>query len=430
MTVSMAIAAWPTHSIRADFDAHGGPVKSIAVSKDGAHALTASFDYSIILWNLSDRSVGAELHGHDAAVNAVTFVPGGKQALSASDDGTVGVWNLAKGEALTRLEGHHGKVVAIASSPEGQMAASAGWDQTVRLWDLETMDMVRTLRGTGNLNAVAFSPDGDRILAGTSDGGLQVWRVDDGTQMMVLNVHDFAVTGLDQSPDGQTIATSSVDETVQLRDIETGDALATLYGHKGPVLAVALSDDGGLVASGGVDGTVRVWRRGDGDRLKVYARHQGAVWSVAFAPDGNTLLSGGADGLVLTYDLDRDETEGRDYRDDVASSSAEASTKPTERGEKLFKTCIACHTTSPDDGHKAGPTLYNLFGRRAGSYPGYRYSKALVESDLIWTEETVSRLFEIGPDHLLPGTKMPLQRMPSPKDRADLIAFLKRITTP
>ncbi len=421
---------WPSHPIRADLDAHGGPVKGIAVSTDGTQALTASFDYSIILWDLSDRSVGAELHGHDAAVNAVTFAPDGEQALSASDDGTVGVWDLADGEALARLEGHDGKVVAIAASPEGRMAASAGWDRTVRLWDLEAMEMVRTLRSTGNLNAVAFSPDGDRILAGTSDGGLQVWRVGDGSQMMTLNVHDFAVTGLDQSPDGQTIATSSVDETVQLRDLETGDALATLYGHKGPVLAVAMSDDGSLVASGGVDGTVRVWRRGDGDRLKVYAQHKGAVWSVAFAPDGNTLLSGGADGLVLTYDLDRDETEEQAYRDDVEQASAGGSEKPADRGEKLFKTCVACHTTGPDDGHKAGPTLYNLFGRKAGSHPGYRYSKALEESDLIWTEETVSRLFEIGPDHLLPGTKMPLQRMPSPKDRADLIAFLKRITTP
>ena len=431
-----AAVIWPTNPVRAELgannglDAHGGPVKGLAISKDGAQALTASFDYSIILWNLSDRSVSRELHGHDAAVNAVAFAPDGRQALSASDDGTVGVWDLANGDVLARLKGHDGKVVDIAVSPDGRMAASAGWDRTVRLWNLGTMAMVRTLRGDGNLNAVAFSSGGDRLLAGTANGSLQVWRVEDGTQLMALNSHDFAVTGLDRSRDGRTIATSSVDETVQLWNVSTGEALRTLYGHEGPVLAVALSDDGRLVASGGVDGTVRVWRRGDGDRLKVYARHRGAVWTVAFAPGGDTLLSGGADGLILTYDLDREETEERQDQNSVSAVSGNSSMETLDRGEKLFKTCVACHTTDPDDGHRAGPTLHNVFGRKAGSHPGYRYSEALRESDLSWTEETIDRLFEIGPDHLLPGTKMPLQRMPSSQDRADLIAFLKRITTP
>ena len=149
------------------------------------------------------------------------------------------------------------------------------------------------------------------------------------------------------------------------------------------MLTVALSGDGSLVASGGVDGTVRVWRRGDGDRLKVYARHQGPVWSVVFAPDGKTLLSGGADGLVLTYDLDRDESEVIGVESEIAEAANATSGIPTSRGEKLFKTCVACHTTKPDDGHKAGPTLHNLFGRTAGSHPGYRYSKALEQSDLV-----------------------------------------------
>ncbi len=423
----LLISPHPSH---AGFDAHGGPVKGIAISRDGARALTASFDYSIILWDLVKQSIVTELHGHDAAVNAVSFTPDGDRALSTSDDGTVGVWDLRQGTRLARLEGHGGKVVAVAISPDGSLAASASWDRTVRLWDLRTMEAIRELRGADNLNAVMFSADGEHVLAGASNGGLQLWRVVDGTQVMTLSAHDFAVTGLARGPDGQIVATSSVDETVQLWDIGAGQALTTLYGHEGPVLAVALSGDGRLVASGGVDGTVRVWQRGDGDRLKVYARHRGAVWSVAFAPDGKTLLSGGADGLVLTYNLDQEGTG--DIGDPNGAVTAPAKTPATNasRGEKLFKTCIACHTILPDDAHKAGPTLHNLFGRTAGSHPGYRYSEALQESDLVWTEETLDQLFDIGPNHLLPGTKMPLQRMPDPDDRADLISFLKRVTTP
>jgi cytochrome c len=195
-------------SAHAGFDAHGGPVKDVALSADGRRALTASFDYSLLLWDLDGQTVLAELHGHDAAVNAVTFTPDDRHALSASDDGTVGVWDLAAGSLVARLEGHRGKVAAIAIAPDGRTAASAGWDRTIRLWDLETRQPGLTLEASDNLNAVQFSPDGERLLAGASDGSLAVWRVVDGVRLAALQAHDFAVTGLDQDPGGKLAATS------------------------------------------------------------------------------------------------------------------------------------------------------------------------------------------------------------------------------
>ena len=265
----------------AAFDAHGGPVKSVAISADGRTALTASFDYSIILWDLETASVRVELEGHDAAVNAVVFIPGDENALSASDDGTVALWDLDEGAMLARFEGHRGKVVAVAVSPDGRLAASAGWDRTVRLWDLEDRTLLKELAWRDNMNAVGFSADGKRIIAGASDGELTVWRVADGTRLLAIASHDFAITDLDRNADIGVVATSSVDETVRLWGVGSAPdgkppaPLATLYGHDGPVLSVDLSADGELVASGGVDGTVRVWRRGDGDRLKVFATTSG-----------------------------------------------------------------------------------------------------------------------------------------------------------
>jgi cytochrome c len=421
-------AAAATAAGPSTLDEHGGPVKGVAVSADGRQALTASFDYSVILWDLPKEAVLAHLYGHDAAVNAVAFVPGNGLAVSASDDGTVGLWDLATRTLEVRLDGHRGKVTAIAVSPDGRLAASAGWDRTVRLWDLVGRRELRALPGLDNLNAVRFSQDGGRLLAGASDGSVQVWRVSDGSQLTALKAHDFGVTALDVGPGGRVAATASIDETVQLWELSRGERAGTLYGHEGPVLCVALSPDGALVASGGVDGTVRIWRRGDGDRLRVYERHGGPVWSVAFTPDGARLLSGGADGLVISYDLSEDaeaQTAALARVEPAATPGDESS-----RGAQLFKKCAACHTVTPDGGHKAGPSLFGLFGRTAGSRADYPYSEALRASRLVWTEETVARLFEIGPERLLPGTKMPLQRMPDADDRAELIAHLKRITAP
>jgi cytochrome c len=410
----------------AGLEEHGGPVKGVAVSKDGRQALSASFDYSLILWDLPAARVIRHLYGHDAAVNDVAFLPDDAAAVSVSDDGTLAVWDLETGELTARIEAHLGKAVAVAVSPDGRLAASAGWDRTVRLWDLAKGQRLLELEGPDNFNDVAFSDDGAHLIAGGANGDLFVWRVADGTRQAELEGHDFAITNLALGTKNGLAVTASVDETVQLWDLGKGSVTGTLYGHHGPVLAVALSADGRLVASGGIDGTVRVWRRGDGDRLRVYDRHRGPVWSVAFAPEGDVLLSGGADGLVLTYDLDQGSAAEPAPEPPVAALQTEGD----GRGAELFRKCSACHTLTPDGGHRAGPTLHGVFGREAGGQPDYPYSPALRESELVWTEETVSRLFEIGPDKLVPGSKMPLQRMPSAKDRAELIDYLKRATVP
>lgn len=99
-------------------------------------------------------------------------------------------------------------------------------------------------------------------------------------------------------------------------------------------------------------------------------------------------------------------------------------------GQTLFRACAVCHTLTPDGGRRAGPTLWHLFGRKAGSVEGYHYSASLMDSGIVWTEDTVSRLFEVGPETLTPGSKMPMQRIDDAQRRADLIAYLRQATTP
>jgi len=82
---------------------NGGPVKGMAISEDGRYALTASFDYSVGLWDLSSHSLLRWLEGHEAAANAVAFLPDGRRAISAGDDFDLILWDLATGAALRRM---------------------------------------------------------------------------------------------------------------------------------------------------------------------------------------------------------------------------------------------------------------------------------------------------------------------------------------
>jgi len=100
-----------------------------------------------------------------------------------------------------------------------------------------------------------------------------------------------------------------------------------------------------------------------------------------------------------------------------------------DHGAEIFRACVACHTLSLDEGNKAGPTLYGIFGRRIATLPGYNFSPALKKLDIVWTPETVSKLFEVGPDHYTPGTKMPEQTIGSAEDRRALVDFLAKATT-
>ena len=76
----------------------------------------------------------------------------------------------------------------------------------------------------------------------------------------------------------------------------------------------------------------------------------------------------------------------------------------------------------------AGPTLYGVFGRKAGTVKGYLYSDGLKRSNIIWSAKTIAQLFDLGPDRLTPGSKMPLQKILNPADRKALISYLEKAT--
>jgi cytochrome c len=99
-----------------------------------------------------------------------------------------------------------------------------------------------------------------------------------------------------------------------------------------------------------------------------------------------------------------------------------------DRGAQVFRACVACHALKLDESNRAGPSLHGIFGRRIATLPGYNFSEPLKRLDIVWTPETVAKLFEIGPANYTPGTKMPEQRIGSPEDRNALVQFLERAT--
>ena len=92
-------------------------------------------------------------------------------------------------------------------------------------------------------------------------------------------------------------------------------------------------------------------------------------------------------------------------------------------GEKVFRRCKACHYVDKEK-NKTGPHLVNIIGRAAGAVEGYKYSKAMAGSGLVWDEATMSG-FLTKPKNYLKGTKMAFIGLRKKSDIADVIAYLK-----
>ena len=96
------------------------------------------------------------------------------------------------------------------------------------------------------------------------------------------------------------------------------------------------------------------------------------------------------------------------------------------RGEVRFQECAACHKL--DAGvNGLGPSLHGIFERKAGELADFRYSPALKRSGIVWSPQTLEA-YLTDPQALVPGNRMPYAGMADPGDRADLIAYLAKMS--
>jgi cytochrome c len=417
----VAVAAVGFQPVYGQLRGHGGPVRALAITSDGAQVISGSFDTSAIRWSLSRNVAQQVMRFHDGPVNAVAVLPDGR-FVTAGGDAHIALWTPRRQSPDHVFDGHTAPVVALAVSPDGKTLASASWDRTVRVWPLAG-GRPRVLEGhTQNVNGVAFSPDGTRIITAGYDATIRIWQLaDDG-----VSVHNLPspLNSVVVAPDGELLAAGADGRVFFLSS--TGEELGELQAGATPIIQLALSKDGILAAAATTRGSVAVIHRKERKLLHTLVGPGLPVWSIAFLPDNGTLLTGGTDAMIRRWDATKGEP--------IDSMLVGAPEDPLKRyagdhGAEIFRACVACHTLRPDEGQKAGPSLWHVFGRRIATLPGYNFSPALKKLDIVWSKETIAKLFEIGPAHYTPGTKMPEQTIGAVEDREALVDFLARATT-
>ena len=395
---------------------HGGPIRAIAVL-DEKTVVTGGFDSAIIVWDVPSGTAKRVLRQHESAVTALAahepdcFMSGG-------EDGQIAHW-CASDKPTTAAKVHSAPVTALASMPvrlgsgQTRLTISSSWDHSVK----------GTLPGdsilhNGPVNGLAALPSG--LVSASYDG---VVRVSDSNGRLLRQVQlPAAINGLVVLPD-ERIALAAADGRVRVLNPDLTPSFEVEL-PEGPLMAIAVSPDGKMIATAGMRTPVALI---DVEKRAVARRIHGPglpIWALAFSTDGQELFTGGADRALRRFNVANGEPVGAP----IAKPGDMAAPASNEPGAIVFRACAVCHTLRPEEGHRAGPTLHGIMGRKIATAPGYDYSEALKKMDIVWTPETIAKLFEVGPTIYTPGTKMPEQRVTNPDDRKALVEWLAKVT--
>ena len=233
------------------FDGAGG---RLAVGRSGR-------DAPISVLSL-DGDPLASLSGHFWRTTWVAFSAGGDEILSLGNSGRLAS-RLIESDARTRQVAFRGDLdgegCRASLSPDGTLLA-VGAVRDLHLLDAESWKLVATLAGhTDAIYALAFSPDGTRLVSGSRDRTLRVWDARARTPIAVLHGHTDEVFAVAYSPDARRIVSAGRDRAIRVWDAERLEEITQLHGHASYVYCLAFSPDGRTLASGSGDNTVRLW---------------------------------------------------------------------------------------------------------------------------------------------------------------------------
>ena len=297
-SVDKTIRIWQVDSLPVFFSVEKmkmiGTGKRTIFSNDGKKIISISYsDYYDNIIQIWDAKTGFELKrliGHKRTINSIALSPDGQHIASASSDKSIRIWDIKTGELLSLIQGHNDEVYAVAYSPDGKYLASASSDETIRIWDATTGIEIKRIESEEEyIPSIIFSLDG-RFIAAAAFMFIKIWNIDTGEEHKRIDT-DNLVKHVAYSPDGQYIVAATDNDILRVWNATTGILVRKMVGHAKGINCVAFSPNGEYIVSASEDSTVRIWNVETGIEILMLDQNSGRVFSAAFSPDGTRIVT-------------------------------------------------------------------------------------------------------------------------------------------
>jgi len=251
-------------------------IRSVCFSPDAKYLATGAEDKVIRVWDIASRTIKTSFTGHEQDIYSLDYSRNGRFIASGSGDRTVRLWDIESGTQTMSLLIDDG-VTTVAISPDNRFVAAGSLDKSVRVWDTSSGFLVERLDGDvghkDSVYSVAFAPNGRDLVSGSLDKTIKMWELNTAPRNVIpgqgprggkcirtFDGHKDFVLSVALTPDGQWVLSGSKDRGVQFWDPTTGHAQLMLQGHKNSVISVAPSPTGKLFATGSGDLRARIWK--------------------------------------------------------------------------------------------------------------------------------------------------------------------------
>jgi periodic tryptophan protein 2 len=289
-----------------------------------SNLLVAGFSNGIFgLYEMPDFNM---IHSLSISQNDIDFVTINKSgewlAFGASKLGQLLVWEWQSESYILKQQGHFDSMNALVYSPDGQRIITTADDGKIKVWDAKSGFCIVTFtEHTSGVTACEFAKKGNVLFTSSLDGSIRAWDLIRYRNFRTFTAQtSFSFSCLAVDPTGEVVCAGSLDSfDVHIWSVQTGQLLDQLSGHEGPVSTLAFAPNGGVVVSGSWDHTVRIWSIFNRTQTSEPLQLQADILDVAFRPDSLQLAVSTLDGQLTFWSVSEAEQQsGVDGRRDVS----------------------------------------------------------------------------------------------------------------